>query len=79
MPRVWEDGTSPLEVSAVLASSRSLRQAQGRLFDFASRDETARAFAQDDSLYLRQSLTVNLCADIVCVEFMLMYGAIYGY
>jgi hypothetical protein len=78
MPRVWEDGTSPLEVSAVLASRRSLRQAQAGS-STASRDETARAFAQDDSLYLRQSLTVNLCADIVCVEFMLMYAAIYGY
>jgi LAO/AO transport system kinase len=28
---------------------RFLRQAQDRLFDFASRDETARAFAQDDT------------------------------
>src|SRR5580765_2620154 len=31
------------------AKCRSLRQAQGRLFDSASRDGTARGFAQDDT------------------------------
>ncbi len=33
---------------ALQANRRSLRQAQGRLFDYGSRDEAARAFAQDD-------------------------------
>ena len=31
------------------ANRRSLRQAQGRLFDCASRDKTARGYAQDDT------------------------------
>jgi hypothetical protein len=32
------------------ANSRFLRQAQDRLFDFASHDTTVRGFAQDDTI-----------------------------
>jgi hypothetical protein len=31
---------------------RFLRQAQDRLFDYASRDETARDFAKDDKFFI---------------------------
>jgi LAO/AO transport system kinase len=41
------------------ANRRPLRQAEGRLFDFASRDEAARGFAQDDT-----SLVDNYSSDM---------------
>ncbi len=48
------------KVLALRANRRSLRQAQGRLFDCASRDETPRVSAQDDNFYVNQSLKLRL-------------------
>src|SRR6266481_22634 len=46
--------------SALRANRGSLRQAQGRLFDCASRDETATGSAQDDNFYFLRSLKFKL-------------------
>ena len=51
------------KVLALRANRRSLRQAQGRLFDCASRDETARVSARDDNFYVNQSLKLELYVD----------------
>ncbi len=50
-------------IGALRANRRSLRQAQGRLFDCASRDETARVSARDDNFYVNQSLKLELYVD----------------
>jgi len=41
----------------------SIRRANRRSFDSASRDETARGSAQDDNSSINQSLTLNLYVD----------------
>jgi hypothetical protein len=45
------------------ANRRSFDCAQDRLFDCASRNETARRFAQDDNFYINHPLALNLYVD----------------
>jgi hypothetical protein len=51
------------EIVALRANRRFLRRAQDRLFDCASRDETATGSAQDDNFYITQSLKLKLYVD----------------
>jgi len=51
------------KVPAVRATRRSLRPAQVRLFDCASRDETARGSAQGDNVSINSSFKLKLDVD----------------
>src|SRR6202035_5690089 len=48
----WERRQKVENMSVLQANRRSLRRAEGRLFDCASRGETARGSAQEDNFFI---------------------------